>query len=94
MDLCDAIIADGTESTVRTVKKWALLGAEGALHETDAAQQQAIGEEFLKRGHQIPDMYANYAVYLCARVSDLLARRTRHIELGEDNGCDSNAFGH
>ncbi|KAJ9502201.1 hypothetical protein H2202_002265 [Exophiala xenobiotica] len=94
MDLCGAIIADGTESTVLTVEKWALIDAEGALHESDVARQQAIGEEFRRRGQQIPDMYANYAVYLCARVCDLLARRTRHIELGEDNGCDSNAFGH
>lgn len=92
MDLCGAIIADGAESTVLPVDKWTLLGGEGAMHETNAARQQAIGEEFQKRGRMIPDMYANYAVYLCARVCDLLARRTRHVEMGEDNGCDTDAF--
>lgn len=39
-----------------------------------------------------PDMHANYAVYLCAKVCDLTAARTRFTELGEANGCDSDTF--
>lgn len=33
-------------------------------------------------------MHANYAVYLCSRVCELVSDRTRLLELGEDNGCD------
>jgi hypothetical protein len=42
--------------------------------------------------HKSPDMHANYAVYLCAKVCELVGDRTRHIELGEPNGCDSASF--
>jgi len=37
-------------------------------------------------------MWANYAVYLCAKTCKLLSDRTRFTELGEDNGCDSTDF--
>lgn len=37
-------------------------------------------------------MHANYAVFLCARACDLLAERTRFVELGEQNGCSGPVF--
>lgn len=37
-------------------------------------------------------MHANYAVYLCSKVCELIADRTRFVELGERNGCDSATF--
>lgn len=37
-------------------------------------------------------MYANYAVYLCAKVCELVANRTKYTELGEDNGCSLEVF--
>lgn len=88
MDLCGAIIADGAESTVMPIDKWALLAGEVS----DVSHDQQIKDKFLEQGSRVPDMYANYAVYLCAKVCDLLSRRTRHLEFGEDNGCDHEAF--
>lgn len=37
-------------------------------------------------------MHANYAVFLAARACDLLSQRTRHLELGEQNGCEGSVF--
>lgn len=37
-------------------------------------------------------MHANYAVFLCSRVCELIANRTAFLELDECNGCDDDAF--
>jgi hypothetical protein len=37
-------------------------------------------------------MYANYAVYLCAKTCELIADRNKYVELGEQNGCDTHHF--
>ena len=37
-------------------------------------------------------MYANFAVYLCAKTCELISDRNKFIELGEDNGCDTRQF--
>lgn len=37
-------------------------------------------------------MHANYAVFLCSQVCELVSERTRYVELGEPNGCDSMVF--
>ncbi|EXJ95473.1 hypothetical protein A1O1_00595 [Capronia coronata CBS 617.96] len=97
MDLCGAIIADGAEATVLPIDNWVLLDGhhhhdDDRIHGSEGPPRQAITEQFLQRGLQSLDMYANYAVYLCAKVCDLLTRRTRCIELGEDNGCDYETF--
>ena len=84
MDLCAAIIADGAESTTLPIQKWAIVHA---MLMSPPDQQVLVDQMFSDRGTQAADMYANYAVYLCARVCDLVAKRTRYIELGEDNGC-------
>ncbi|GKT84312.1 C6 transcription factor [Colletotrichum tofieldiae] len=75
-DLCGALISDGTESTLLTPSKWL---PSGASH-----------KESYELFHQsrTPDMYANYAVYLCAKVCELVADRTRYFELGDANGCN------
>lgn len=89
MDLCGAIIADGAESTVLPIDKWILPEDVG---EANVSTSKATKDEFQRRGSLVPDMYANHAVYLCARVCDLLARRTRHLEYGEDNGGNDENF--
>lgn len=94
MDLCGAIIADGAESTVMPIDKWAIPPdfISGDLSEDE--RQSAISDIFLERGAQIPDMHANYAVYLCAKVCDLICKRTRCLELGEDNGYHGELYNH
>lgn len=37
-------------------------------------------------------MYANYAVYLCAKTCELISDRNKHVELGTENGCDTAQF--
>ncbi|TIC98927.1 hypothetical protein CH35J_006328 [Colletotrichum higginsianum] len=74
MDLCGALISDGTESTLLTPSKWL---PSGASH-------NEARELFGQSG--TPDMHANYAVYLCAKVCELVADRTRHLELGDPDG--------
>jgi hypothetical protein len=68
-------MSDGTHSTLIEPAKWLSPGTQ-----EDEARS-------LFRQSRSPDMHANYAVYLCARVCDLLADRTKWLELGEANGC-------
>lgn len=60
--------------------KWLPLGAD----------PNAAADYF--REHRSPDMHANYSVYLCSKVCELVADRTRYVELGENNGCDSASY--
>ncbi|KAJ9144576.1 C6 zinc finger domain-containing protein [Pleurostoma richardsiae] len=80
MDVCGALISDGTQGTLVPPAKWLAPGAD----ETRARE--------LFRAAESPDAHANYAVYLCAKVCWLTADRTRFVELGETNGCDSEVF--
>lgn len=79
-DLCGALISDGTQSTVLKPSKWLPPG----WHDHEASS--------LFREHRSPDMHANYAVYLSARACELIADRTKFVELGEDNSCTGNVF--
>jgi hypothetical protein len=90
MDLCASIISNGEQSTNLTIDKWAVLDpiATGDLRH----RQDLINSTFLEKALQVTDMYANHAVYLCASVCDLLAQRTRALELGEDNGYSYESF--
>lgn len=90
MDLCAAIISNGEQSTTLAIRKWAFLRPVDS--EDSIEQQEVVNDTFLQQGRTISDMYANWAVYLCARVCDLLALRTRHLELGEDNGYAPESF--
>jgi hypothetical protein len=93
MDLCAAIIADGTERPTLPIDKWAIVSTNSlAFTDGQIDPKQSITQIFLEKGGIVPDMHANYAVYLCARVCDLLAQRTRYLELDEDNGCTDDTF--
>ncbi|KAK5064967.1 hypothetical protein LTR84_000802 [Exophiala bonariae] len=92
MDLCAAIISNGAESTTLPITKWALIETPLGFPQESRSPEELICEKFLEKGAAVPDMHANYAVYLCAQACDLLARRTRYLELGEDNGCTHDNF--
>ncbi|KAL6245172.1 hypothetical protein RBB50_007947 [Rhinocladiella similis] len=85
MDLCGAIIANGTEATVLEIDKWILLDDFSG---SDSAKAEEIKRQFWLKGQQVPDMYANFAVYLCAKVCDLLFRRIKCVEMGVDKWCE------
>lgn len=80
MDLCGALISDGTQSTLLKPAKW-------LPTDVDANDSHRLFQET-----DSPDMYANYAVYLGARVTELVADRTRFVELGEDSACAGPEF--
>ncbi|EAT83118.1 hypothetical protein HBI56_071300 [Parastagonospora nodorum] len=82
MDVCGALISDGTQSTLLKPAQWL---------PSDVAEDDA---ESLFRSHSSPDMYANYAVYLCAKTCELISDRNKYVELGTDNGCDEKQFHH
>lgn len=80
IDLCGALISDGTRTTVLHPSKWLPLGCQ----EEDAYR--------LFKEARTPDMHANYAVYLSVKTTELVSNRTKFIELGEDNGCTAEVF--
>ena len=73
LDLCSAIISEGDQSVVLPLEDWLPPNAP-------PSQAKSL---FCSSG--IPDMYANYAVYLCARVCHLNWTRT--------NGQDESSSG-
>ncbi|KAF1846113.1 putative C6 transcription factor [Cucurbitaria berberidis CBS 394.84] len=80
MDVCGALISDGTESTLLKPSQWLPVGMT-----EDTA-------ESLFRNAPSPDMYANFAVYLCAKTCELISDRNKYVELGTENGCDAPNF--
>lgn len=80
MDVCGALISDGAESTLLKPAKWLPPGTSEELAES------------MFRSASSPDMYANYAVYLCAKTCELISERNKFVDLGEDNGCDADSF--
>jgi hypothetical protein len=80
LDVCGALISDGTESTLLKPSTWLPPGTPEDLVES------------LFRSDSSPEMYANYAVYLCAKTCELISDRNKYVELGEDNGCDVYRF--
>ena len=80
IDVCGALISDGTESTLLKPAQWFPAG----VPEQDA--------ESLFRNSSSPDMYANFAVYLCAKTCELISDRNRYVELGIENGCNAQQF--
>lgn len=79
-DLCGALISDGTEATLLDLSNWV----------PNQTPQSEVANTFARSA--VPDMHANYAVFLCAGVCGLIADRTGFIELGLDNGCDNVSF--
>ncbi|OJI85609.1 hypothetical protein ASPTUDRAFT_55226 [Aspergillus tubingensis CBS 134.48] len=80
MDLCGALISDGTQTTLLHPSKWLPEG-----YQAEDAHQ-------LFQSVKSPDMHANYAVYLCVKATELVSDRTKYVELGEDNGCTPERF--
>ncbi|PYH93791.1 Zn(II)2Cys6 transcription factor [Aspergillus ellipticus CBS 707.79] len=80
MDLCGALISDGTQTTLLRPSRWLPPGC------------QAEDAYRLFKNVRSPDMHANYAVYLCVKATELVSDRTKFIELGEDNGCTTDTF--
>ncbi|RAL02978.1 putative C6 transcription factor [Aspergillus ibericus CBS 121593] len=80
MDLCGALISDGTQTTLLHPSKWL---PEGCRPEDAHRLFQSV---------KSPDMHANYAVYLCVKATELVSDRTKFVELGEDNGCTPDRF--
>ncbi|ORY72080.1 uncharacterized protein BCR38DRAFT_329249 [Pseudomassariella vexata] len=80
MDLCGALISDGTQCTLFQPSRWLPAGTEA--HEARS----------LFRASQNPDMHANYSVWLCAKTCKLISDRTRYNELAEQNGCTEEVF--
>ncbi|KAI9159106.1 C6 zinc finger domain-containing [Paramyrothecium foliicola] len=81
MDLCGALISEGTQRTMVPLEEWL----------PPNAQLENANEVFL--AHISPDMHANYAVFLCAKTCELIADQTGYVELGEQNGCDATTYG-
>lgn len=80
VDLCGALLSDGTQTTLLHPSKWLPEG-----YRTEDAHQ-------LFQSVKSPDMHANYAVYLCVKATELVSDRTKFVELGEDNGCTPERF--
>ncbi|CAI6334422.1 unnamed protein product [Periconia digitata] len=80
MDVCGALISDGTETTLLSPARWL----------PENTPEDCV--ETLFRDSASPDMYANYAVYLCAKACELISDRNKFIELGQENGCDTDSF--
>lgn len=74
MDLCNALISEGSASTVIPVQTW-LPQQQGS-----ATRAADVWREIQRQQGPSPDMYANYAVYLTGQVCDLLATRTLGTE--------------
>ncbi|PSN65242.1 hypothetical protein BS50DRAFT_497836 [Corynespora cassiicola Philippines] len=79
MDVCGALISDGTESTLLKPSKWL---------PPDTPDNYA---ENLFRNSS-PDMYAHFSVYLSAKTCELISDRNKYVELGEENGCNAQQF--
>ncbi|KAG6012128.1 hypothetical protein E4U43_007927 [Claviceps pusilla] len=108
MELCGAIISGGAESTVLPLSSWLpprplpprppppppppsgfrVDPAHGHAHDMDAFARQT----FYQHGRENTCMHANWAVYLCAKVCDLIYRRTRTLELQEPDASDPRPF--
>lgn len=73
IDLCLAMISDGSDTLVLPVSKWI---------PPNTSEQQAA-EMF--RSANNSDMYANYSVYISAKVCDLLCARTRYVDMRESS---------
>ncbi|PKK40923.1 hypothetical protein CI102_14974 [Trichoderma harzianum] len=84
MDLCGAIIADGTKSSVLDTDKW--------IPESAAKSPNLIRDTFYHASRDSPDMHANWVVYLCAKACDLACRRNRFLEQDQQEETNSQPF--
>ncbi|EAW08986.1 putative C6 transcription factor [Aspergillus clavatus NRRL 1] len=90
MELCGAIISDGTESTILPLHKW--VPPQDA--ESEEQREELIRELFCGNDCSNPDLHANWAVYLCAKACNMACRQSRFLELGELDQYDMRPFIH
>ena len=91
MDLCGVILANGAESPVLPIEKWVSIAAGDSSSKDNV--EDGIKYSFLQKSTSTPDMHANWAVYLCAKVCDLVCRRTMSLERGQIDQSDERPFG-
>jgi hypothetical protein len=90
MELCGAIISDGTETAVLPLARW-VPSAPKSLTSSEQIEGY-VQDLFRRRSRDSPDMQANWAIYLCIKVCDLRFRRTQNLELGRADFHDSRPF--
>jgi hypothetical protein len=90
MELCGAIISDGTETAVLPLARWAPPAPDSLT--TSEQFQCYVRDLFHQRSRDSPDMQANWAIYLCIKVCDLRFRRTQSLELGRADVQDDRPF--
>jgi hypothetical protein len=92
MELCGVIISNYLEATVLPLAQWVpSMPIDLQLPSTSppvfpVEQHEAFTHRlFREQSLQCPDMHANWSVYLCTRVCDLIRHRIRLLELGEED---------
>ena len=85
MELCGTIISNGTKTTVLPLEDWTprvptSYGTNSPS--TGESHEQFVRQLFVDQSLTCPDMYANWAVYLCTKACDLVHRRIEFLELG------------
>ncbi|KAL4728089.1 hypothetical protein ACLX1H_004813 [Fusarium chlamydosporum] len=90
MELCGAVISDGTETAVLPLARWAPSAPESLV--TSEQIERYVRDMFHERSRESPDMQANWAIYLCTKVCDLRFRRTQSLELGRTDVQDDRPF--
>lgn len=97
MEVCGAITSAGTETALLHVSQWvptlpfsSVVSSTTTLPSDDSEFVQALLHNYGHHWH--PDMHANWATYLCAKVCDLRFRRTQALELGQLDGQDTRPF--
>lgn len=86
MDLCSAIISNGTATTVLPTRKWFMSSQQQdvALGGEDDHDYAAIRTSIATSTGVTPDMQANHMVYLTARACDLLHAHAQGLGLDGD----------
>lgn len=90
MDLIGAIISNGAECPVLPLDCW--VGVSTGDSSSKEELEEMIRDAFLQRSLLAPDMHANWVVYLCGRICELVCKRTRCLELNETDKDDSRPF--
>lgn len=88
MELCGALVSGGEETTVLRLDRWTPAIPAGLQTEPHSFSRDI----FYRRSRGSPDMHANWAVYLCAKVCDLRYRRTQSLELNNPDQEDMDSL--
>lgn len=88
MELCGAIISNGTKTTVLPLSEWVPRMSTVSVIESGSLAgnyEEYVKQLFIKASYACPDMYANWAVYLCTKACDMIHRRIKVLELGHND---------